>query len=204
VAKQKTRFAFAITTGPNAGLACPGWRVWTSREDTYITATSVGSMWKASLHGEESWRIALTAENERSESPMLPGGHRNAPWEFEPTTFDGGHRLAFAVAVARGAFRPEAVPANEVVIPVEDRWDQLPIAYIRMTEPGVHLATEQQLVGGPLPLASGRQVWITAGSEQIVAGEPGPVPAGSMIKPLVPARDEVAAPGLIVVAVNIG
>lgn len=204
MAKAKARFAFAITAGPNAGMACSGWRVWTSREDTYITATSVGSMWKASLHGDESWRIALTAENERSDSPMLPGGHKNAPWEFERTSFVDGHRLAFAVAAARDAFRPEVVPANETVIPVEDRWDRLPIAYIRMTEPGVQLATDQLHVGGPLPLASGRQVWITAGSEQVAPSEPEPVPAGSMIKPLVPAVDGVAAPGLMVVAVNVG
>jgi len=176
----------------------------TLRTGNNITATSVGSMWKASLHGDDSWRIALTAENERSKNPMLPGGHKDAPWQFEPTTFDAGHRLAFAVAVARAAFRAEAVPANEVVIPVEDRWDRLPIAYVRMTEPGVQLMTEQQLVGGPLPLASGRQVWVTAGSEVIAPVEPEPVPVGSMIRPLAPVEDEVAAPGLIVVAVNIG
>jgi|GEM_PF-2740011 len=204
VAQQKARFAFAITTGPNAGLACVGWRVWTKHEDTYITATSVGSKWKASLHADDCWRLALTSENERSANPMLVDGHKNAPWEFEPTIFEDGHRLAFAIAVTRAAFRPEPVPANETVIPIEDRWDRLPIAYVRMTEPGVQLAPEQQLVAGPLPLASGRQVWVTAGSEETSPAEPEPIPAGTMIKPLVPAVDKVTAPGLIVVAVNVG
>ncbi len=119
--EPKTRFAFAITTGANVGLACAGWRVWTSREDTYVTARSVGSMWKASLQGDESWRLALTSENERSANSMLPGGHKNAPWEFERTTFEDGHRLVFAIAVAR-AYRPETVPGSEKVIPVKARW----------------------------------------------------------------------------------
>ena len=135
---------------------------------------------------------------------MLPGGHRNAPWVFDPTDFVRGQRLAFAIAVARAAFRPEEVPAKETVIAVEDRWDRLPIAYVRMTEPGIPLESTQPLVGGPLPLSSGRQVWVTSGAETIEPADPEGIPAGAMVRPLTPAKDGVAAPGVIVVAVNVG
>ena len=85
---NRLRYAFAITRGPNAGLGCGGWRIWTHNEDTYITAKSVGDKWKASLHADASWRVAITIEHEQSgNDPILPGAHRNAPWEFTPTEF---------------------------------------------------------------------------------------------------------------------
>jgi hypothetical protein len=163
----RLRYAFAITQGPNAGLRCGGWRIWTSGEDTYITAKSVGGLWKASLHGDVSWRVAVTAENERSANPVLVDGHRNAPWVFAPTPFHRGQRLAFAVVLTRGSLVPEPVDPKETVVEVDDRWDRLTGIYIRMTETGVLLERTHLVIGGPLALTSGRQVWVTAHSEHI-------------------------------------
>jgi hypothetical protein len=131
MARRNTlRYAFAITQEPNAGLRCGGWRIGRTREDTYITATSVGGLWKASLHGDASWRVAVTEENQRSDNPGLAGGHRNAPWKFDPTDFKNGRRLAFAIAVTRAALTHESVMANESVIEVEDRWDGVAVLYV--------------------------------------------------------------------------
>lgn len=100
----RLRYAFAITQGPNAGLGCGGWRIWTHGEDTYIAAK--GNPWKASLHSDASWRVAVTSEHVTSgKLPIVPGG-RATSWEFEPTRFEHGGRMAFAIAVPRNSLIP--------------------------------------------------------------------------------------------------
>ena len=202
---DRLRYAFAITRGPNAGLGCGGWRIWTNNEDTYITATSVGGIWKASLHGDVSWRVAPTKENDESGEPILQDGHRNAPWEFKPTEFSGGERLAFVIAVSRNSLIRQAVdPSRETIIEVADRWDRLTALYVRMTEPAVALDPLYAVVGGPLPLINGRQVWVTTGEEVIDPYDPEPAPVSLMIQPVSPQNDGVSAPGFVVRGVNIG
>lgn len=196
------RFAFTVNEGPGAGLTCGGWRLWTSKEDTYLTAKPFGHVWKVSLHGDAAWRCAVTAEHTRSPNPVWKE-HDRAPWRFAPTPFADGERLAFAVCVTRGALRPEALDPAESHIRVEDRWDRLTLAYVLMTEPGHRLEGHSRVVAGPLPLDSGRAVWLTAGSEAVEACESGPVPTGTMVEPMWPERHGVRAPGMMVRGINV-
>ena len=199
MSRHRVRFAFEITEGPNAGLRSSGWRVWTNNEDTYITASTFGQVWKGSLHGDVAWRWAMDKNHVQSgRAPTLPKGHDRAPWTWEPTPFVNGVRLAFAIAVTRGAMldRP-ADPKDQHRIVVEDRWDQLTLAKIWMTEPGVDLPIDP-LLDQPMELSSGRRVWITAGWEELSDGEPEPLCAGAIVEPYTPGVQDVRAPRLFV------
>jgi hypothetical protein len=202
---SRLRYAFAVTRGLDAGRRCGGCRIWTHRQNTYITAKTFGGVWKTSLHADESWRLAVTSEHEKSgNQPVVPGGRRDTPWKFSPTEFDGGGRLAFVVAVTRNSLIPQPIDPRETVIEVEDRWDRMTMLYVWMTEPGVTLESPGP-VGGPLLLLSGRQVWVTSGDEVTAPYEPEPMPAGLMIQPLSPGKeDQVSAPGFLVRGMNIG
>lgn len=202
--RNTLRYAFAITHGPNTGLRCGGWRIWTHNEDTYITAKTLGGLWKASLHADVSWRVALDKKNEQSDHPLLVDGHRNAPWEFVPTEFKDGRRLAFGIVATRGALTHESVNADDLVIEVDDRWDRVVVLSVWMTEPGVTLDPAYQVIGGPLPLTSGRSVWTAVSAIPVEPIDPEPVPASTMIEPVSPEQDDVAAPGFLIRAVNIG
>ncbi len=173
MAREVVRFAFTVAEGPGAGLTCGGWRLWTSNEDTYLTAKPFGHVWKVSLYGDAAWRLAVTAEHARSPDPVWSGADR-APWRFEPPPFADGERLVFAVCVARGALRPQPLDPAESHIRVEDRWDRVTVACVRMTEPGRRLEGHSRAVAGPLPLASGRAVWLTAGSGRWRRASPSP------------------------------
>jgi hypothetical protein len=199
MSQRRVRFAFEILKGPNAGLRSGGWRVWTNNEDTYIAASTFGGVWKGSLHGDVAWRWAMDKRHVQSGlAPTVPSGHDRAPWVWEPTPFANGVRLAFAIAVTRGAMldRP-ADPKNQHRIVVEDRWDLLTLAKIWMTEPGVDLPIES-LIEEPMQLSSGRRVWITAGWEELEGGEAEPRCAGAIVEPYTPGVQDVRAPGLLV------
>jgi hypothetical protein len=198
---KRLRYAFVITTGPNVGLRVGGWRLWTHHEDTYVAVK--GNPWKASLHADASWRVAVTSEHQSSgQLPVVPGG-RATSWEFTPTRFEGGGRLAFVIAVFRNALLEQQIDPKDTLIEVADRWDRLTAIYVWMTEPGVTLDATA-IVGGPLPLTSGRRVWVTAGEEDITPSDPEPVAAGAFIEPLGPGKDDVAAPGFLVRGMNFG
>jgi hypothetical protein len=111
-------------------------------------------------------------------------------------------RRAAGVRGLRRAGRPAPEPLDpaESHIRVEDRWDRVTVACVRMTEPGRRLEGHSRVVAGPLPLASGRAVWLTAGSEAVEAcePEPEPVPASAIVEPMWPERHGVKAPGLMV------
>jgi hypothetical protein len=197
----RLRYAFAITDGPNAGLGCAGWRIWTHRDDTYIAAK--GNPWKASLHSDASWRVAVTSEHVTSgKLPIVPGG-RATSWEFEPTPFEHGGRMAFAMAVPRNSLIPVQPSSTETIIEVADCWDRLTILYVWMTEAAFTLQATQGFVGGPLQLEGGRQVWVTAREEFVEPYPPEPVPAGQLIEPRWPGEHAVTAPGFMVRGVNI-
>jgi hypothetical protein len=72
-----------------------------------------------------------------------------------------------------------------------------------MTELGVDAHPDWTLVGGPLPLASGRRVWVTSSFEQIEPADPEPVAPGTMIEPVTPETHGVASPGWLVKGVQI-
>ncbi len=195
------RFTFSIVHGPNAGLNCGQFRVWCGKNDTYIADRETASTWKASLHGDESWRVAETKESHLSSDPKLHGDR--APWEFTVPPMENGRRLAFVVAVTRGALTLGSAPARYQVIPVEDRWDRIPEVNIWMSEEGVEIPTSNR-VGPVLSLANGRSVWAEWGVEPVPAVEPEPLPASAILKPLVPEKDGVSAPGWIVVGAHLG
>lgn len=197
------RFAFRVTEGPNAGLSCGGWRVWTHDEGTYITATSLNDTWKVSLHGDEWWAAQVTAENAARADTILPAGQPRAMWRFQPTAFVDGHRVAFAIGALRHALRPERVDDRETVIDVPDRWDVLSLALVRMTEASVELDPAWPLVGGPLTLTSGRRVWVTSHADPVTPTGPEPVPESTMIEPWTPETHDVISPGWIVKGVHI-
>lgn len=78
---KRLRYAFGITSGPNAGLGCRGWRIWTHDDSVYIGAKD--NPRNASLHADTSWRVAITSEHVRlGREPIIPGGRATA-WEFE-------------------------------------------------------------------------------------------------------------------------
>lgn len=201
--RPRVRFAFRIIDGPNAGLGSPGWRVWTLHDSIYLTNVGTGRQWKLSLHGDASWRYAQTSEDQRSDNPVLPPGHDRAPWVFDPTPFEDGVRRAFAIGVMRAAMLPLPTDTSEVVLPVEDRWDRLTTLFLEVTLEGVDLSTKRRIVATPLPLAGGRRLWLTLGSEQL-DGEPERQAVGAMVSPVKPETDGVAFPGVIVRGVHVG
>lgn len=195
MARERLRFAFTIPEGPNAGLTCNGWRLWVSGEDTYIAAVSLQGSWKVSLHADEAWQLAVTKEELAKVRPVYAGRER-APWRFRPTPFVDGRRLAFVIAVCRSALLPGRLVERERHIAVADRWDQLTMAYVWMSEPEVEVHGARP-VGGPLPLASGRRVWVTAHTQRLESGEAEPPAVASMVEPMWPPEHDVAAPGIM-------
>lgn len=171
-----------------------------SKEDTYITAVSVGAIWKASLHSDAAWRIAMTSEHARSPSPVMDPAIGRKMWEFEPVPFENGMRMAFAIAPLRGSYAPAELDPTEIHVGVNDSWDEITVVYLWMTEPGIELEPER-LIGGPLSLASGRQVWITAGTEHMSQKEEHDN-IGSLIEPQIPGQHGVRAPGFFVRGCN--
>lgn len=71
-----------------------------------------------------------------------------------------------------------------------------------MTEPDVQLSRELVHVGVPLPLSSGRRVWVTTCSEGISQQGPEPVPAAVIMKVMRPDEDDVSCPGVLMVGAN--
>lgn len=162
-----------------------------------------GNPWKASLHADASWRVAITSEHERSGKPPVISGGRTASWEFQPTKFENGGRLAFVIAAFRNALMLQEIDPRETVVEVADRWDRLATLRVWMTEPNVDL-NGSAILGGPLPLSGGQRVWVTATDEPITASDPEPVPAGALIEPLTPGVDDVTAPGFLIRGMNVG
>ncbi|MFB1298634.1 hypothetical protein ACAG24_024290 [Mycobacterium sp. pW049] len=148
--------------------------------------------------------MAVTREHVDSGNPPVVPGGRNTSWEFEPTAFSHGGRMAFAIAVTRNSAIPRLLDPSETVIKIADRWDRLTLLYVWMTEAGVTLDASGRLLDGPLPLASGRQVWVTCGEEPVDPSPPEPPPAGQIVEPRFPGEHDVRAPGFIVRGLNIG
>lgn len=201
---ERVRFGFLIERGPNAGLCCAGWRVWTHSDTTYITAKSLGDTWKTSLHGEGPWQHAVTKDHLRGADRPVWSKPDRAGWKFRPPPYVDGKRVAFVVAVTRAALLPGKLESSEHVITVEDRWDQLTSAFVWMTEPGVSF-DGPGLFAGPLLLTTGCRVWLQHNTEVLDAGtEPEPPCVGVMIAPMSPDTHDVIAPGFLVRGVRLG
>jgi hypothetical protein len=76
------------------------------------------------------------------------------------------------------------------------------IAEVWMTESGASLTGAHQLVGGPLPLPSGRQVWVT---RRIVPvdSEPETGIVSAMVEPITHDIAGVSTPGAIIRGVRL-
>ncbi|GGU71481.1 hypothetical protein GCM10010275_01990 [Streptomyces litmocidini] len=98
---------------------------------------------------------------------------------------------------------PAPIDSNDVHIAVEDRWDQITMAQIWMTEPEVALPDGVRLIGGPMPLVSGRNVWVTAETQEVPGEEEGRVASGIMAQALLPGTHDVSAPGLLLRGVHV-
>lgn len=196
------RFAFRITSGPNAGLSVGQFRVWCLRDDTYIADAGVPS-WKTSLHGEVAWQTAETKESFHSPQAHLSQGADRAPWKFTPPPFVDGRRLAFVVAVTRGALGRSVAPPRYQSVEVNDRWDELTKVNIWMSLPDSEVANDADLLGPTLTLASGVRVWASVGREPLEPKDPEPVPAASVLLPQVPGVHEVSAPGILIRGVHL-
>ena len=201
---ERVRFGFRIEDGPNTGLCCGGWRVWTHGDTTYITAKSLGDTWKTSLHGEGPWQHAVTKEHlHDAERPVWSEPDR-APWKFQPPPYVDGKRVAFVVAVTRAALLPGELDPSEHVITVEDRWDRLTSVFVWMTEPGIAF-DEPGLFAGPLLLTTGCRVWLEQNQEALDGKtEPETPCVGVMIEPMNPETHDVVAPGFLLRGVRWG
>lgn len=198
------RFAFAIADGPNEGLTSGRWRVWVHHETIYVAPSDLSGKWKASLHGDDAWRVAVTKEHHRAPDAVWAEEDR-APWKFDPTPFVEGRRLAFVVAVTRGAFKRLPIKSKDSVIEVEDRWDRLPMAKVIVSEPRLPPVEDSGVrVGRELALSSGRSVQVVAAAEAIAATDPEPEPASTVIEVWHPRTHDVAAPGFFLRGVNVG
>jgi hypothetical protein len=210
VGNGKVRFAFTLPhrddgTQPRT---CGGWRIWCHNEDTYISATSLNNTWKASLHGDAAWRVAVTTENMRGPKPVLPAGTRDrAPWKFTPTPFVDGRRLAFVVAVTHSALLPAKLDRKELQIDAATDPGMITMARIWMTEPGVDF-DPSTLVAGPLPLQSGRRVWVDSATETFDAPAPDPryahLPIESTMTLVKDPKDgQARAPGMLTIGISL-
>ncbi len=107
-----------------------------------------------------------------------------------------GGRLAFVIGTFRHALLPLHLDPRDVHIRVRDRWDEITLACVWMTEPGLDL-TGDRMIGGPLPLTSGRCVWVTAKTEKITPATPQPLAVSSMLEPVWPGQHNVSSPGVL-------
>lgn len=204
MARTRLRFAFTIAEGPNAGLTNGGWRLWINGDTTYLTTKPLEGSWKVSLHGDKAWRVAMTKEHLLTEQPVWSPDQDRAPWKFDPPPFVGGRRMAFAIAVTRGCLRPELLDDSELHIAVQERWDVVTVAYVWQAEPGLAVEPSARPVGEVLTMKNGRQVWMTADTEDVGPHEPEPIPVSSMVEPQSPAEHGVRAPGLLIRGVHLG
>ena len=63
------RFAVGKPQGPRGNV----WRLWTRKNDVYISAWALTSVQKISLHESGVWRHAFTAEHFSKGSPFVSG-----------------------------------------------------------------------------------------------------------------------------------
>lgn len=202
--KQLIRFCFVATSAEGERLTSGGWRVWVNKDDIYLTAKSVADRWKVSLHGDRAWRLAVTREHHGQPDSVWRDPDR-APWKFSPTEFVDGIRQTFAVGVTRGALLPSpSADRHEQEVKVPDRWDVLGVVYLWTTEGQASLADREDLFAGPLEMAGGRRLWLTAVCEKLPAGDPEPPSVSTMIEPLWPEKHGVPVPGLLVRGVHVG
>lgn len=199
--KQGIRFTFTISEGPSAGLTTGAFKLWTRKEDTYLAPVELGGIWKLSLHADSVWRWAVTTEHMTAPNPIAPGPGRMA-FDYEPVVFEGGRRLAFTICAFRHALLPRELDPKALHLGVNDSWQEVTLAGIWMTEPGVELERARP-VGEPLTLASGRRVWVSAWTEPVPDGEPEPQAVSSMIEFALPGKHAVNGPGVFLRGVHV-
>lgn len=87
---------------------------------------------------------------------------------------------------------------------VNDRWDQIAVVYVTMTEPDVDQHHIPGLLTEPMHLMNGPLVWLHAGIEFVPDTPPEPVPVSILVASLSPDHgDDVSAPGLILRGIHL-
>jgi hypothetical protein len=102
--KFTVRFAVGEPDGPRGCV----WRVWSNKNDVYISAWALTNVQKISLHQSGHWRNAFTSEFAAKDTPLLsPGQDRATDKWYRPDDFVPGLTKAFEIVV----------PASEVTVP---------------------------------------------------------------------------------------
>jgi len=102
--RSTVRFAVGKPEGPRSTV----WRLWTHKNEVYISAWSLASDVKISLHSSGDWREALTTEHAAKGSPFVaPGQDRTIDKWQRPAEFVAGATKAFMIVV----------PSSEVTTP---------------------------------------------------------------------------------------
>lgn len=195
---RRASIGFKIENGVNAGLAHGSWAINTHGEDTYIWV--VKGVLKVSLHGDAAWQVAYTSEHVASgRAPAWPGEGRTV-FPLTPTPFDvHGRRMVLLIAVQRDAMLSHPLPRCDAVISVQDKWDEITVACLWMTEPGVVLEPTERVVAGPLPLRSGRNIWVSQRTDVWTPPERPDLPCvGAIVEPTDWSADGPLAPLLLV------
>jgi hypothetical protein len=105
------RFAVGRPDGPRGSV----WRLWTRKSDVYISAWSLSSIQKISLHESGKWRHAFTAEHVSKGSPFVPTGKDRVieKWDRPPELAPGVTRAFEIVVPTSEVTMPEHPEANE-------------------------------------------------------------------------------------------
>lgn len=198
------RFSLRIVEGENAGLGVGSFRIWTARNDIYVTSKDLASTLKVSLHASGKWRVAYTEEHMRSPSPLWPQESDRATHKFRAPPFVEGIQTAFIVAAQRSSLRPYRPSDKEAVVAVEDRWDILTGVKIMVTKPAIPFPSTEDLVyDEPLTLSNRNRAWLIRFVEEFPGGVPETVPNGQLLRILTPEADGVTWPGLLLQGLHI-
>jgi hypothetical protein len=100
----KVRFAVGKPDGPRSNV----YRLWTTKNDVYLSVRALTGVQRISLHGSGKWRSAFTEDHVAKGSPFVPPGKDRAydKWN-RPPEFVPGITLAFNILV----------PTSEVTMP---------------------------------------------------------------------------------------
>jgi len=164
--KRGHRVSFAVSDYDDGGVRAtsPTTLIKTSREDIYIGAQLGMGTFKISLHGgthgrSEAWQMGYTSEHRDSGAEPLWGGRSRLTHTWTPTPFIDGVRTALIWDTYRGAlcarsFDPEAI---QLKFPENGGYVRL---IVGVTDAGMDPRGCEGQVSHPLPLASGRLVWL--------------------------------------------
>ncbi len=135
-----TRFFIGATDG----LRSATWRVWTSKNnlDVYMSARTLASTWKVSLHESGSWQHGLVSDEKAAE--LLPAG-RSRHFDIWPRPWELGPGLTRACSVV--------IPDAELHAWPKGQSETGPVVRVPHPEPGHAAMIEIILVEATSPVS---------------------------------------------------